>query len=118
MSSIITNAIRYNTGNTFRSDSTGSSRGNARGSNGAAIGFDCSGLVYNAMRNAGYYLPGTSAASFTTSPLDLRQNVLYAWEKAYTGPLTWRGVSRTVEHERVSPGPTRPRFALTGSVSK
>jgi hypothetical protein len=35
----------------------------------------------------------------SSSPLDLRQNFLYAWEKTGTGPLTWREVYRTVEHE-------------------
>jgi cell wall-associated NlpC family hydrolase len=30
---------------------------------------DCSVLVYNAMRSAGYYLPDTNAAGFTTQTL-------------------------------------------------
>jgi hypothetical protein len=32
-------------------------------------------------------------------PLSFRQNILYAWEKIGTDPLTWREVHRTVEHE-------------------
>jgi hypothetical protein len=65
MSDIITNANRYNTGNTFRSDSTGSTRGNVRNSTGTAIGFDCSGLVYHVLRESGYNVPYATSAVMT-----------------------------------------------------
>jgi hypothetical protein len=62
MSDIITNAKRYGTNNTFRSDSPGSTRGNARINGGTSIGFDCSGLVYHILRESGYNVPSAPSS--------------------------------------------------------
>jgi hypothetical protein len=34
-----------------------------------------------------------------TTPISMRQNTLFAWEKSSSGPLTWKSVFQTVEHE-------------------
>lgn len=45
---------------------------------------DCSALVYNAMRGAGYYLPGSSTSSFTTRTLFQGDNLTQVAKDNFT----------------------------------
>ena len=45
---------------------------------------DCSTLVYNAMTGAGYYLPGSTASSFTTKTLFVGDNLTQAAKDNFT----------------------------------
>jgi len=57
----------------------------------------------------------TSGAT-TTTPINLRQNTLYAWQKSSGSSLTWEPVFQTVEHEarRVYENPAKVRIERFG----
>ena len=72
MSDILTNALRYNTDNTFRSDGAGNNRGNQRNADGSQIGFDCSGYAYHVLRESGYDVPYAQTSAVFDGPDNLK----------------------------------------------